>query len=122
MSESFELLSPPPLPPFAMTRPHLEIYVRWMEEQRGYAPATPRGGSRSRGVLSFAVIDGYLYRSPAEYVRRPHVPGESQALGLDLIHVGALVAAARAASPDDAVLITMLGVRKPVEQDHLPIR
>jgi len=25
---------------FAMARPHLELYVRWMEEDRGYAPAT----------------------------------------------------------------------------------
>jgi len=28
------------MPVFEVTRPHLEIYVRWMEEQRGYAPAT----------------------------------------------------------------------------------
>jgi len=152
MSESSELLSPPPLPPFAavhlaaagylarysgrtrdaytldlktffawcaerhtevfaMTRPHLEIYVRWMEEQRGYAPATTaRRFSTVAGFYRFAVIDGYLDRSPAEYVRRPHVPEESQALGLDRMQLGALVAAARASSPDDAALITMLGL------------
>jgi len=152
MSESSELLSPPPLPPFAavhlaaagylarysgrtrdaytldlktffawcaerntevfsMTRPHLEIYVRWMDEQRRYAPATTaRRLSTVAGFYRFAVIDGYLDRSPAEYVRRPHVPEESQALGLDRMQLGALVATARASSPDDAALITMLGL------------
>lgn len=96
---------------FAMTRPHLEIYVRWMEEQRGYAPATTaRRLSTVAGFYRFAVIDGYLDRSPAEYVRRPHVPEESQVLGLDRMQLGALVSAARAPSPDDAALITMLGL------------
>ncbi len=62
------------------------------------------------GFYRFAVIDGYLDRSPAEYVRRPHVPEESQVLGLDRMQLGALVAAARASTPDDAALITMLGL------------
>src|SRR5450631_2194843 len=96
---------------FAMTRPHLEICVRWMEEQRRYAPATTaRRLSTVARFYRFAVIDGYLDRSPAEYVRRPHVPEESQALGLDRMQLGALVSAARASSPDDAALITMLGL------------
>ena len=44
---------------FAMTRPHLELYVRWMEEDRGYAPATtPRRLSTVVGFYRFAVIDG----------------------------------------------------------------
>ena len=96
---------------FEMTRPHVEVYVRWMEEQRHYAPATTaRRLSTVAGYYRFAVIDGYLDRSPAEYVRRPHVPEESQVLGLDRMQLGALVAAARASSPDEAALITMLGL------------
>jgi site-specific recombinase XerD len=96
---------------FAMTRPHVELYVRWMEEERGYAPATTaRRLSTVAGYYRFAVIDGYLDRSPAEYVRRPHVPEESQVLGLDRMQLGALVAAARASGPDDAALITLLGL------------
>jgi site-specific recombinase XerD len=44
---------------FAMTRPHLELYVRWMEEDRGYAPATTaRRLSTVVGFYRFAVIDG----------------------------------------------------------------
>ena len=96
---------------FEMTRPHLEIYVRWMEEDRGYAPATTaRRLSTVAGFYRFAVIDGYLDRSPAEYVRRPRVPEESQVLGLDRMQLGALVATARASTPDEAALITMLGL------------
>jgi integrase/recombinase XerD len=96
---------------FAMTRPHLEIYMRWMEEHRGYAPATTaRRLSTVAGFYRSAVIKGYLDQSPAEYVRRPHVPQESQALGLDRMQLGALVACARASRPDDAALITMLGL------------
>jgi integrase/recombinase XerD len=96
---------------FAMTRPHVELYVRWMEEERGYAPSTiARRLSTVVGFYRFAVIDGYLDQSPAEYVRRPRVPEESQVLGLDRMQLGALVAAARASSPDDAALITLLGL------------
>jgi site-specific recombinase XerD len=96
---------------FDMTRPHVELYVRWMEEERGYAPATTaRRLSTVAGFYRFAVIDGYLDRSPAEFVRRPRVPEESQALGLDRMQLGALVAAARASSPDEAALITLLGL------------
>jgi site-specific recombinase XerD len=97
-----------------MTRPHLELYVRWMEEDRGYAPATTaRRLSTVVGIYRFAVIDVYLDRSPAEYVRRPHVPEESQVLGLDRMQLGALVATARASSPDDAALISLLGGELP---------
>ena len=96
---------------FEMTRPHIELYVRWMEEDRGYAPATTaRRLSTVAGFYRFAAIDGYIERSPAEYVRRPRVPEESQVLGLDRMQLGALVATARASTPDEAALITMLGL------------
>ena len=36
---------------FAMTRPHVEVYVRWMEEQRRYAPATI--ARRPNAAMSF---------------------------------------------------------------------
>ena len=97
--------------PFTLTRPHLQLYMRWMEEDRGYAPATTcRRISTVAGLYRFAVIDGYLDRSPAKYVRRPAVPQDSQVLGLDRMQLGALVAAARASTPTDAALITMLGL------------
>jgi site-specific recombinase XerD len=46
---------------FSMTRPHVELYVRWMEEEHGYAPATTaRRLSTVVGFYRFAAIDGYL--------------------------------------------------------------
>ena len=46
---------------FEVTRPHLEIYVRWMEEHRGYAPATTaRRIATVAGFYRFVVIDGLL--------------------------------------------------------------
>lgn len=69
---------------FTATRPHIELYVRWLEEERYLAPAT--------------------------VARRPRVSPDSQALGLDRMQLGALVAVARASGPMDAALITLLGL------------
>jgi site-specific recombinase XerD len=96
---------------FAASRPHIEIYVRWLEEDRHLAPATvARRLSTVIGFYRFMVIDGHLDKSPAEYVRRPRVSADSQALGLDRMQLGTLVATARASSPTDAALITLLGL------------
>jgi len=96
---------------FAVARPHIEVYVRWLEEDRHLAPATvARRLSTVIGFYRFMVIDGRLDKSPAEYVRRPRVSTESQALGLDRMQLGSLVAVARASGPMDAALITALGL------------
>ena len=62
------------------------------------------------GFYRCMVIDGRLEKSPADYVRRPRVSPDSQALGLDRMQLGALVAVARASGPMDAALITLLGL------------
>ena len=36
------------LDPLAARRPHLELYIRWMQEVRDSSPRPCRGGSRSR--------------------------------------------------------------------------
>ena len=96
---------------FAASRPHIEIYVRWLEEDRHLTPATvARRLSTVIGFYRFMVIDGRLDKSPAEYVRRPRVSADSQALGLDRMQLGTLVAAARASGPTDGALITLLGL------------
>jgi integrase/recombinase XerD len=96
---------------FGASRPHIEIYVRWLEEDRHLAPATvARRLSTVIGFYRFMVIDGHLEKSPAEYVRRPRVSADSQALGLDRMQLGTLVATARASGPTDAALITLLGL------------
>ncbi len=77
---------------FAMTRPYIELYVRWMEEDRdSYAAATTaRRPSTVVGFYRFATIDGHLDRSPAEYVRHPR---EDRARGNLDRHANHIVAA-----------------------------
>lgn len=60
---------------FAATRPHLELYARWLQEVRRFRPSTvSRRMSVVAGFYRTCVIDGVLEHSPAEYVRRPYVP------------------------------------------------
>jgi integrase len=95
----------------AAARPHIELWVRWLEEDRHLAPATvARRLSTVIGFYRCLVIDGRLDKSPAQYVRRPHVSPDSQALGLDRLQLGSLVALARGSGPMDAALITLFGL------------
>jgi hypothetical protein len=55
-------------PPLQASRPHLELYLRWMQE--------------------------VLASSPADYVRRPNVPPESPTLGLTHLQFEAMLTTA----------------------------
>src|SRR6476659_104625 len=84
------------LDPLAARRPHLELYIRWMQEVRRFKPSTvSRRFSVTAGFYRTCVIDGVLEHSPAEYVRRPFVPAESPTLGFTHLQFEALLAAAR---------------------------
>jgi site-specific recombinase XerD len=66
------------LDPLLARRPHLELYIRWMQEIRRFKPSTvSRRLSVTAGFYRTCVIDGVLEHSPADYVRRPTVPPES---------------------------------------------
>ncbi len=70
------------LDPLAARLPHLEIYIRWMQEIRQFKPSTvSRRFSVTAGFYRTCVIDGLLEHTPAEHVRRPVVPTESPTLG-----------------------------------------
>ena len=70
------------LDPLAARRPHLELYIRWMQEIRRFKPSTvSRRFSVAAGFYRTCVLDGVLEHSPAEHVRRPAVPAESPTLG-----------------------------------------
>jgi len=70
------------LDPLTARRPHLEVYLRWMQEIRHFKPSTvSRRFSVTAGFYRTCVIDGLLAHSPAEHVRRPTVPSESPTLG-----------------------------------------
>ncbi len=96
------------LDPLAVERPHLELYVRWMQEVRRFQPSTvSRRLSVIAGLYRTCVIDGILAHSPAEYVRRPAVPAESPTLGFTHLQFEALLTTAR----DSANLTTSRWLR-----------
>ncbi len=99
------------LEPFTALRVHIELYARWMEEERHLARATiGRRLSTIVGFYRFAVIDGFMTESPAEHVRRPKIDTESTTLGLDRMELGAFLARAAAAGPVDHALACLLGL------------
>jgi integrase/recombinase XerD len=84
------------LDPLAVQRPHLELYIRWMQETRRFKPSTiSRLFSVTAGFYRTCVIDSVLEHSPAEHVRRPTVPPESPTLGFTHLQFEALLTAAR---------------------------
>jgi len=53
-------------------RPHLELYIRWMQEIRWFKPSTvSRRFSVTAGFYRTCVLDGVLEHSPAEHVCCP---------------------------------------------------
>jgi integrase/recombinase XerD len=100
------------LDPLAAQRPHLELYIRWMQEIRRFKPSTvSRRFSVAAGFYRTCVLDGVLQHSPAEHVRRPVVPAESPTLGFTHLQFEALLTAAReSANPCDFALVAMLGL------------
>jgi integrase/recombinase XerD len=100
------------LDPLAAQRPHLELYIRWMQEIRRFKPSTvSRRFSGAAGFYRTCVLDGVLEHSPAEHVRRPSVPAESPTLGFTHLQFEALLTAAReSANPCDFALVAMLGL------------
>ena len=100
------------LDPLAARRPHLELYIRWMQEIRRFKPSTvSRRFSVIAGFYRTCVLDGILEHSPAEHVRRPAVPAESPTLGFTHLQFEALLTAARESpNPYDFALVAMLGL------------
>ena len=100
------------LDPFLARRPHLELYVRWMQEVRRFKPSTvSRRFSVVAGFYRTCVIDGVLEHSPAEHVRRPAVPAESPTPGFTHLQFEALLTAAReSANRNDFALVAMPGL------------
>ena len=100
------------LQPLQAQRPHVELFVRWMQEQARYKPSTvSRRLSVVIGFYRTCVIDGVLEHSPADYVRRPHVPPESPTLGLTHLQFEAMLSTARdSTNPNDFALVSMLGL------------
>jgi hypothetical protein len=63
------------LDPLAAQRPHLELYIRWMQQIRRFKPSTvSRRFPVTAGFYRTCALDGIVQHSPAGHVRRPVVP------------------------------------------------
>jgi integrase/recombinase XerD len=99
------------LDPLAARRPHLELYIRWMQEIRRFKPSTvSRRFSVVAGFYRTCALDGVLQHSPAEHVRRPVVPAESPPWDSPTCSSALLAAARESANPYDFALVAMLGL------------
>src|SRR5689334_16002574 len=100
------------LDPLGAQRPHLELYIRWMQEIRRFKPSTvSRRFSVAAGFYRTCVLDGILEHSPAGHVRRPAVPGRITHLGFTHPQFEALLTAARdSANRYDFALVALLGL------------
>ena len=95
---------------FEMTRTHIEIYARQLEDE-GKAPATiGRRVSTLAGFYRFATEEGVLEHSPAVHVRRPRLDYESHTAGLDRNELGGSLVQAGLSSARDHALCSLLGL------------
>jgi len=95
---------------FDLTRTHIELYARELEDI-GRKPATI--GRRLSTVTSFyryASEEGVIEHSPAVHIRRPRLDYESHAVGLDRNELGAFLVAAGLSSPRDHALCSLLAL------------
>ena len=93
----------------AATRPHIELYRCWLEEEGLAAATVDRRLSTVCGFYRFAHIDGHVSANPAQYVRRPKVH-PSNARGLDRSELAAFLFTAERFDHDHAALAVLLGL------------
>lgn len=100
------------LRPLAVTRVHLEFFSRYLEEDRGNAKSTVHGRlSTVKGFFRIALADDRIAKDPTVFLRMPKVQyDETRALGLDRMELGRLIVTARASSPTDAALVSLMGL------------
>lgn len=98
--------------PLDATRPVLELFGRYLENERHNSPVTVvHHLSIVKCFYRMCAIDDLIQKSPAEHLRLPRIfHDESRTLGLDRSELGALIQTARASSPNDAALVTLLGM------------
>ena len=95
---------------FEARRPHLELYMRSLEDH-GYARSTiARRLSTVATYYRWCVEEDIIDRNPAAHVRRPVVSQDSTTLGLDRNELGAFLVEAGLRSARDHALACLLGL------------
>lgn len=100
------------LPPLQAKRPHLELYLRWLE-QTGWAEATrARRYGTVAGFYKYAAMDEIIDKDPTLAVTRPRVDWQRQRRTvLNDVQYAALLDQARRTSPTAHALVALLGLR-----------
>ena len=100
------------LDPMQVQRPHLELFARHLEVERGNAPSTVhRRLSCLRMLYRIMHGDGHIDRNPAEYIKMPKVYyDETRMVGLTRREMSALIFEGRNSEPSEGALITMLAL------------
>lgn len=100
------------LDPLEATRPQLELFGRYLSEQRGNKPPTVhRRLSTIRCFYRACVYDDILERSPAEYLRLPKLFfDDSRMTGLDRAEMSAILAASRTTRASEHALVSLMGL------------
>lgn len=100
------------LDPLEAKRVHLELYVRYLEQDRKCIPrSVAHHLTPIFGYYRFAQVDGYVVQNPTALLRRPRVfIDESRQLALDKDEFRRLLDAARASSPTDLALVALMGL------------
>ena len=100
------------LDPLAAKRVHLELFVRYLEQERGCIPSSVAHHlTPVFGYYRFATIDGYLVADPTAMLRRPRVFADTtRQLALDRDELRALLAAARASTASELALVAMMAL------------
>ena len=95
-----------------ITRSHLELFARYLEDERHNGPGSVAGWLTTlRMFYRLLAVDQVIPASPAEYVRMPKVyVDETRIVGLTRTELGAFIAAARPMTPDHSALATLLGL------------
>lgn len=96
--------------PMKAQRSDLEMWLRKLDEVDQLKNSTMAGKMNAvAGMYRFAVIDGFLPASPAEYVRRPTVPRYSTTQSLSRAELSTIIDLAKQSGPRDHALMCILG-------------
>lgn len=99
------------LAPLLAIRPHIELYVRWLE-QTGWSSSTiSRRVTVICGFYKYATLDEIIVKNPCVGVDRPRVRRDEQHRPyLNTLEFAALLQAARIAGPIEHGLVALLGL------------
>lgn len=95
-----------------VARAHIELYARWLEEERRNSSSSVHGAiCMIRAFYRLLAIDGYIPVSPAEYVRVPVAYVDpTRIMGVGRTEIMTMLHTAKRMSVDHSALMQMLAV------------